>query len=158
MDLTVAWTPGPDGPRPDLPAGLRTVTVLEDHGETVTVRVAGTPAAMEQAQLRALPMRDRIAARRWEAEVSGTTWGEFTVRTDRESQSMLTGALVMLSGAPGRTVRWKFVDGWAELDAAGIGSVAASVMAHVEACFAREEALVAAWEAGGEVELDQGWP
>ena len=157
MILTVPWIQHPDGPRPDLPerAGF---SVLEDLGEAVRVRVNGSPQVLEAARVRALPMRQRIAARRWEAEVSGTTFGEHDVRTDRESHAMLTGALVMLSGAPGRTVRWKFVSTWAELDAGGLAQVAGAVMAHVEACFEREEQLVAAWDAGEPVNMEEGWP
>ena len=159
MILTVPWVHADGGPRPDLPEGLKAVTVLEDHGDTATVRISGPPHALEAARVYGLPVPDRIAARRWEAEVGGTTWEGFRVRTDRESQAMLTGALVMLSGSPvPRTVRWKFVDGWADLDAAGLASVASAVMGHVEACFSREEELVAAWEAGQPIDLHAGWP
>lgn len=101
-----------------------------------------------------------IAARRYEAETSGTTVDGMPVNTDRDSQSLLTGAALQAMLDPAYTVRWKTAGGFVELDAQQIIGLASAVRAHVQACFDREAELVSAVEDGSynDSMLDEGWP
>lgn len=105
-----------------------------------------------------------LAAYRYDREVAGTIAGGVEVRTDRDSQALLTGAAVaaMLNGE--YEVAWKAVAGWVTLDAASIIALASAVRAHVQACFDRERALTQEIEAAmtaeelQAVDLTIGWP
>lgn len=101
-----------------------------------------------------------IAARRYEAETSGTTVDGIPVNTERDSQALLTGAALQAMLDPNYTVRWKTEGGFVDLDAQQIIGLASAVRAHVQACFDREAELVAAVEDGSYAEsmLDEGWP
>lgn len=101
-----------------------------------------------------------IAARRYEAETSGTTVEGMPVNTERDSQALLTGAALQAMLDPNYTVRWKTECGFVDLDAQRIIGLASAVRAHVQACFDREAELVAAVEDGSYTEsmLDKGWP
>ncbi len=71
------------------------------------------------------------------------------IRFDRESQAMITGAVVKATIDPAFSTRWKCADGsFAALDAAGVIALGNAVGAHVAACFAAEESIVAAVVAG----------
>lgn len=111
----------------------------------------------------ALPDPDHlaaIAARRYEAETSGTTVDGMPVNTERDSQALLTGAALQAMLDPNYTVRWKTAGGFVDLDAQQIIGLASAVRAHVQACFDREAELVAAVEDGSYTEemLSAGWP
>lgn len=100
-----------------------------------------------------------IAARRYRAEVAGTTCNGWPIHTDRESQAKITAAYALARDGhwpPGSG--WKFVDGWRVLAADQIIAAALAVTAHVQACFAVEAQKVAALQAGQPVDLDAGWP
>lgn len=101
-----------------------------------------------------------IAARRYEAETSGTTVEGMPVNTERDSQALLTGAALQAMLDPSYTVRWKTAGGFVDLDAQQIIGLASAVRAHVQACFDQEAELVAAVEDGSYTEsmLDEGWP
>ena len=87
--------------------------------------------------------RSEIAAARWEAETAGIDVNGFTVRTDRESQALLTGAFVSITSGLVPDVEWKLKAGWMTVEAADIAVVAAAVAAHVRKTFAVERAV---WE------------
>jgi len=96
-----------------------------------------------------------IAAARWEAETAGIDVNGFTVRTDRESQALITGAALKAMQDSEYSCRWKGVSGFIELTAPQILAIADAVRAHVQSCFDREAELVALIEAAespGEVE------
>lgn len=101
-----------------------------------------------------------IAARRYEAETSGTAVEGMPVNTERDSQALLTGAALQAMLDPAYTVRWKTEGGFVDLDAQQIIGLASAVRAHVQACFDREAELVAAVEDGSYTDsmLDEGWP
>lgn len=103
---------------------------------------------------------ESIAARRYEAETSGTTVEGMPVNTERDSQALLTGAALQAMIDPNYTVRWKTAGGFVGLDAQQIIGLASAVRAHVQACFDREAELVAAVEDGSYTEemLSAGWP
>ncbi|MDI3259464.1 MAG: DUF4376 domain-containing protein [Sinobacteraceae bacterium] len=103
--------------------------------------------------------RRRLAARRYLAETSGTQWNGHPVATDRQSQAMITGALLLsqMPNFPG--VNWKMADGtFVQLSAADVQSMAAAVAAHVQGCFANEAALAAQVMQDPETDIDAGWP
>lgn len=98
-----------------------------------------------------LPTLDELKARkkaeianaRWQAETGGLSLpGIGTIATDRESQSLLNGAVTSTLLNPDYTLRWKMLDGAAELDAAAIQALATAVRNHVQACFDKEIELI----------------
>lgn len=80
-----------------------------------------------------------LAEARWHAEVSGVNG----IRTDRESQSMITGAALKAMQDETYTCKWKTESGFVELTASQILSIADAVRAHVQSCFDREADLLA---------------
>ncbi len=87
--------------------------------------------------------RSEIAAARWEAETAGIDG----IRTDRESQSLITGAALKAMQDSAYSCRWKTESGFVELTSLQISAVADAVRTHVQACFDREAELVALIEA-----------
>lgn len=103
---------------------------------------------------------EQIADRRWQAEVAGITVNGMAVATDRDSQSLITGAAIAAMRDPAYVCRWKTATGFVELNAEQLTAVADTVRAHVQACFDREAALLAELDAGTLTPemLEQGWP
>ena len=85
--------------------------------------------------------RAKIAEARWRAETGGITLNGTEIATDRESQALLTGAVLKAKDDPAYSVRWKARNGWVGLDAAKIIAIADAVRDHVQACFDKEEVL-----------------
>mgnify|MGYP001209408131 CR=1 FL=1 len=86
-----------------------------------------------------------VANARWKAETGGITVGGIAVHTDDRSKMMLMGARVHAAADPGFTTPWKTSDGsFVILDAATITALSNAVLAHVNACFAREAEVQAA--------------
>ncbi|MBQ9526257.1 MAG: DUF4376 domain-containing protein [Fretibacterium sp.] len=113
-----------------------------------------TPPAPEPPTLEELKAqkREEIAAARYAAEVAGVTVGNMKIRTDRESQALITGAALAAMDNPEYTCRWKTEEGFVTLDAATVLSVARTVRAHVQACFDREAELAAQIDAAATAE------
>lgn len=86
---------------------------------------------------------EEIAAARYAAEVGGVTMAGMTILTDRQSQSMITGAALQATLDPSYTCKWKTPNGFITLDARTIIGAATAVRAHVQACFDREAELCA---------------
>ena len=84
-----------------------------------------------------------IAQARYNAETAGING----IRTDRESQSLITGAALKAMQDSAYTCMWKGVDGFVELTAPQILAIADAVRAHVQACFDREAELLPLIEA-----------
>ena len=84
-----------------------------------------------------------IANARWHAETSGVS----DLRTDRESQSMITGAALKAMQDDTYSCRWKTEAGFVELNAVQILAIADAVREHVQGCFDREAELLALVEA-----------
>lgn len=101
-----------------------------------------------------------IAARRFDAETSGTVISGMPIDTGRDSQALITGAAVSAILDPGYTVRWKTRSGFVDLAAEQIIAVASAVRAHVQACFDREAELLAELDADTFTPemLEEGWP
>jgi hypothetical protein len=80
-----------------------------------------------------------IADARWLEETGGITLNGVEVATDRESQALLTGAVLKAQDDPSHIVNWKARNGWFQLDSATLIAVADAVRAHVQACFDKEK-------------------
>lgn len=87
-----------------------------------------------------------IANVRWQSETGGLKLNGFVIATDRESQSMITSAFASAIFDSTYTVHWKMANGWVDLDAQAIISVAQAVRDHVQACFNKEAKIGAAIE------------
>jgi hypothetical protein len=101
-----------------------------------------------------------IAARRYDAEVAGTVVGGMPIATDDRSKLLINGAALRANRSSDYVLRWKTSDGFVDLTADQVLAVADAVSEHVQACFDREDALLAA-VADGTINaemLEEGWP
>jgi hypothetical protein len=98
------------------------------------------------AEVRAMRLAE-LAALRYERETSGITVNGLKVRTDRESQAMLAGAVSFSDLNPEGAIDWKGEAGWLTLDKKTLKEIGRVVGAHVQACFAAERRHSAALEA-----------
>lgn len=93
-----------------------------------------------------------IANARWVAETGGVNG----IRTDRESQAMITGAALAAMQDDTYTCQWKGEAGFVTLTAAQILATANAVRQHVQACFDQESdlsALITAAETVADLEV-----
>ena len=93
-----------------------------------------------------------IANARWVAETGGVALNGMTIRTDRESQSLITGAALKALQDAEYVCSWKTDAGFVELTAAQILAIADAVREHVQAQFDHERALLALIDAAGTLE------
>lgn len=84
-----------------------------------------------------------IAQARYNAEIAGIDG----IKTDRESQALITGAALKAMQDNTYTCKWKGIDGFVELTAPEIIAVADAVRQHVQSCFDREAELLPLIEA-----------
>lgn len=103
---------------------------------------------------------ERIAARRYRAEVAGINVNGVHIRTDRDSGGLILGGAVEAMLNPAYILRWKTPTGFIQLDADNVIAIARAVRAHVQTCFDREEVLGDAVRNGTfqESMLEEGWP
>lgn len=105
-----------------------------------------------------------LADRRWRVETQGITVAGARIKTDRESQALLTGAWCACQLNPALLIDWKGEDGWVQIDAVTVSALAAAVSAHVQGCFTAEkthaEAIAAleTVEAVAAYDITDGWP
>lgn len=115
--------------------------VMTVWGETPTVSDDLISPALELEELK-MAKRGEIAAARYDAETGGCTVDGVTIATDRGSQALLTAAVVTARLDLEFKTRWKCADGhFVTLDAMQLRAIGDAVIAHVEACFAREGEL-----------------
>lgn len=89
------------------------------------------------------------AARRWQKEVGGISVAGVAVATDDRSKMMIMGARLKAAADPGFSTGWKIAGGgFVRLGAAELIAISDAVLAHVDACFAIEAALLSAIAAG----------
>jgi hypothetical protein len=93
---------------------------------------------------------------RWRRETGGLTLPDGrTIRTTRESQSQIVGAVTSLSmGLMAEPIEWKLESGWVHLSAAQITGIAALVSRHVAACFGAERAVAEQLDADAATEIE----
>ena len=94
-------------------------------------------------EFKAIKKRE-IASLRYEKEISGIIFGDYLIATDRDSQSLITGAALAAIQDSSYTVRWKTASGFITLTSDQILSVAQAVRTHVQGCFDKEADLTAA--------------
>jgi len=101
-----------------------------------------------------------MAAARYAEETAGVTVSGAEIKTDRESQSLITGAALQATQDANYTTPWKCSNGFMTLTAAQILAIAQAVRAHVEAAFAKEATVDTQIEAATtQAELDAVvWP
>lgn len=120
---------------------LLLTSVLDIWGDVPTVQDTPEPPEPTLNELKA-QKKAEIAAARYAAETSGCTVEGVPVATDRGSQALLTAAVVMARLDIEFKTRWKCADGrFVTLDAMQLRAIGDAVIAHVEACFAREGEL-----------------
>ena len=86
--------------------------------------------------------RSEIAHARWAAETGGITLQGMTIRTDRESQALITGAALKAIQDAEYSCSWKTDGGFVQLSAPQILAIADAVRAHVQECFDHEQCLL----------------
>jgi hypothetical protein len=130
-------------------SGLKLI-VVDSSGMPVLADVA--PAVVDYVAL--------VASTRYERETAGINLDGMAIDTGRDSQGLITGAVVQAMLEPGYVLRWKTSAGFVQLTARQIIGVASAVRAHVQACFDREAVLLTSLEAGSfrPAMLNQGWP
>lgn len=99
--------------------------------------------------------KDEIAQARYNAEIAGVTINGVSIKTDRESQGLITGAALKAMQDNTYVCRWKGIDGFVELTAPQIIAIADAVRQHVQSCFDHEAELLPLIEAATtQAELD----
>lgn len=88
------------------------------------------------------------ADRRWRVETGGIVVGGVPVATDDRSKIMIIGARVKANANPEFETAWKTAEGFILLDGPTLIAISDAVLAHVDACFAAEAAVLADIEAG----------
>lgn len=124
-----------------------------EHGvDAPMIEVSDTPASETEPVLSVPPTKDQLRAyaadARWRKETGGIDFNGAQVRTDRESQAMITGALALMQLNPSSNIPFKTATGFVTLDAPTVTALALAVAAHVQTCFAKEAELAAAIESG----------
>ncbi len=119
---------------------------------------AGEKAARDE--LIAAQWADQIAARRFQVETGGVTVAGVKLNTERDSQSLLTGAAFAASIDPDYRIKWKAETGFVDLTGEQVMGIASQVRAFVQACFNREAELLGAVADGSITAqmLEEGWP
>jgi hypothetical protein len=108
---------------------IATYPVLNKTEEQIALEIAEA----KQAKLA------ELAEARWRAETGGLTLPDgTTIKTDRESQALLTGASLYALQNATATVEWKGANDWVTLTASDIQKIAYLVRNHVQAAFSRE--------------------
>lgn len=101
-----------------------------------------------------------VSAKRYEQEMKGIVINGLTLETTDRSKTLLNGAALRATLDPTHVRRWKVsADIWVDLDAATLIEAAVAVDNYVQACFDREDELLAAIADGSFTPdmLETGW-
>ena len=100
------------------------------------------------------------ADKRWRVETGGISVNGVHVATDRESQSLITGAHALARDNPDELIQFKSDGGFVELDAPSMIAIATAVARHVQASFRAEAEVAAAIQRGDILTLGgvDAWP
>ncbi|MDY0882318.1 DUF4376 domain-containing protein [Dongia soli] len=82
-----------------------------------------------------------LATRRWEIETGGMEVNGVRVATDDRSKSLINGTKAYLDANPTEVVRFKSEAGWLSVNLATIDTIFNALGAHIQTCFAAEEAV-----------------
>ncbi len=122
----------------------RLASTLSFDGTSASVEYVKIPHDMEHVKER---KAQELAEARWRAETGGVDG----IRTDRESQALITGAALKAMQDETYSCKWKTEGGFTELTAPQILAIADAVRTHVQACFDREAELLALVDAAEDV-------
>lgn len=132
-------------------------------GDTWAQSWAVEPLPIEDARAVVI---EAIRARRWQAEIAGTSVGGVPIRTDEKSQNKIAGAIALFEKNPGlASIDFEAQPNlWVELDGAAVTAIGVAVGMHIQACFSNakqlQEAALAATDHAGltEIDIEAGWP
>lgn len=119
------------------------------------VFVAPVISSISNAELKAI-----IAEERYRREGAGITVEDLAIETTRDSQALIAGTGLSAILDPEYRCNFKTANGFVEIVAPQIITIAKAVRTHVQACFDHELTLLRAVEAGTYTDemLDKGWP
>lgn len=102
----------------------------------------------------------QIAATRYQHEIAGITVNGISIDTHRDSQALITAAVLSAVIDPTYVCIWKALNGPVKLTAAQLIDISTAVRAHVQASFDREFQLLSALAEGTYTAqmLKHGWP
>ena len=143
--------------------GAEVLTLDAERQVVLVKRKQVAMTASEKAARDALIVEqwaDQIAARRFQVETGGVTVAGVKLNTERDSQSLLTGAAFAASIDPDYRIKWKAETGFVDLAGEQILGISSQVRAFVQACFNREAELLGAVADGSITAemLEEGWP
>ena len=95
------------------------------------------------------------ANERWIKETSGIIIGNNFIYTDRQSQSMLTGIVTLMSLNPNTTINFKTANGFIEANSTVINQISLSVANHIQLCFNTEKNISVNIDSGLITSYDQ---
>ncbi len=98
---------------------------------------------LQQRLERAKQLKKReIANARYECEISGITYNNAEIATDRISQSKIAGAIQYFDLNPNViSIPWKAKNGWFNFTKDDMVAIATAVANHIEECFMKEKEL-----------------
>lgn len=115
------------------------VCTFDAETETVAVEFQNIEKSIAQIQAEMLA---ELASYRYSREVGGLTVSGNEVRTDRDSQAMLIGAVVAFNEGFFASIQWKLDNGsWITIDQATCLAIAGAVAGHVQRCFNSEKTV-----------------
>jgi len=105
-----------------------------------------------------------LADYRWSKETAGIVVDGITVETTDRSKTLITGAMLMASQNPSATFKFKTTAGdHVEINAAAMINIYVVMGLHVQACFAKEEAIatqiraLATWQEVEAFDINAAW-
>ena len=138
--------------------GRQSIIVITDklaQGEPTPIGPIEYEDAADELACAKAKKKAELAAARYVAEIAGMKSGKLTIRTDRKSQALITGAALQAIDNPAYSCQWKTESGFVMLDAKTILDVARAVRAYVQTCFDKEAAKGAEVDAAKtQAELD----
>lgn len=86
--------------------------------------------------------KEKLAEIRKTREFAGVKFNGMTADTEKQDQNSINNTITVLEKTGVKTVKFKFRDGWQELDLNALILLAAKVATHVQICFEVEENIV----------------
>lgn len=142
--------------------GSESYPILDCRWDDVISMVDGQPVVVPKSDVLTARLAAYAADKRWRIETGGIVVNGAAIDTSRDSQAMISGAFAYSQANPDKLIKFKAATGWTTLDAATVAAIATAVGDHVQACFAVEEEVAAAIEAGTITSIEQidaaDWP
>jgi Domain of unknown function (DUF4376) len=84
-------------------------------------------------------LKSRVAAYRYDREIAGLSLNGIEILTDRQSQSKVAEAYILLKHGLITSIDWKSASGWIVLDLAFMEGIATVVGTYIQQCFSAEK-------------------